>query len=345
MAKINQDNQATILGLEEDLVDLRILEYKAIQEVYKAHGREGTLDELRIREDILNAEIKRNEIVEKIKRNASITYDYYKSMKDEIVEFHDMSVTAMKDFTTGFSSGLGNMWFQLTTGFQEAQQEATNIKSQIKGLQQEKNEITADGTKTIFSKEDAERLQEINSEMSKLKNQVDDLNNPIKNLGNTFKTFFKDLIDNINKAISQWLAMQLVMKGISYLFGGGSGVLAPSSDFSSAFQLKANGGVVPHIESFRKFSKGGLTSGLTSAIIGDNRSGVELVIPSENISSDEVSGYVRDSSNSNVYIANVITENDFAGMLSKPVNGKVIVNRILSDIDGKGPVFKKLGGR
>ena len=82
------------------------------------------------------------------------------------------------------------------------------------------------------------------------------------------------------------------------------------------------------------------------ALLGDNSSGVELVIPSENIEKDSASGYVRESGGrGDVYIANVINETDIQRVMAKPVSGNIVVNHVLQDIDKRGPTFKKLGGK
>jgi len=359
-AEIEQKDQGTILKLQGDLVELRRQELIAVKEVYETAGKTGTVEHLQVVIDIRKQEAEILKIAEKKARFASITYDFYQGMREELVTFHDVMVDSMKQFANGMADGFGEMWFQLTTGFQEAQQEVKNIEGQIAELGQEKDELTASGTKQIFTEEEAKRLVEINQEMSKLKGQVDDLENPIKNLGKIFKDFFKSLIDDINKAISRWLAMQLVMRVVGMFSGPSVGLgsvpvtsslggmdLAGGYDFSNvaaSMSSRATGGILPKINSFRKFSKGGLTSGLSMAVLGDNRSGTELVIPSENINSDSVSGYTRNSGG-DIYIANVLSEKDLQGLMSTPDSGKIIVNHVLSNIDSRGAVFKQLGGR
>jgi len=98
---------------------------------------------------------------------------------------------------------------------------------------------------------------------------------------------------------------------------------------------KAHGGVIPNIKAFRAFSSGGMTSNPTMAILGDNPSGKELVIPSENISSNSVSGYTRDSGQA-ITIVNVISQDDVAAAMSGKAGERVILNTIGKDMRNRG---------
>ena len=103
----------------------------------------------------------------------------------------------------------------------------------------------------------------------------------------------------------------------------------------------ATGGVLPSIKSFRKFSSGGLTGSPTMALLGDNASGRELVIPSENIKNDSVSGYTRDSKQP-ITVVNILTKEDIAMALAGTEGQRVIINQIGRDLNEGGPVSKML---
>jgi hypothetical protein len=82
------------------------------------------------------------------------------------------------------------------------------------------------------------------------------------------------------------------------------------------------------------YGDGGVTSGVATGIIGDNPSGKELVIPSENISKNRVDGYVQEGGGgggAEVTVVNVLTEEDIADAMSSDSAGQVIVNRVVQN--------------
>jgi len=151
-----------------------------------------------------------------------------------------------------------------------------------------------------------------------------------------FKDFFKDLVDSIRKAILDWLTMQAVM-GIVKKFSGAA--LSPTPQSGGTLVRAYSGGILPKVKSFQQFSKGGLTSRPTLAMLGDNPSGKEIVIPTENIKSDEVSGYTRDSKQP-INVVNVITEDDFLRVMSSSKGERLVVNMIGRDMQKRGPTFR-----
>jgi hypothetical protein len=104
----------------------------------------------------------------------------------------------------------------------------------------------------------------------------------------------------------------------------------------------AHGGVLPHIKAFKRFSKGGMTSRPSLALLGDNASGKELVIPSENIKNDSVSGYVRNDQPINVI--NVLTQDDVYEAMSRTKGQRVIINTIGQDMRKSGTTFRSYRG-
>jgi hypothetical protein len=90
------------------------------------------------------------------------------------------------------------------------------------------------------------------------------------------------------------------------------------------------------------YASGGITSGIT-AIYGDNASGKELVVPSENVRDDYAEGYVRDKdSGKPQYIVNLVTDNDVAAAMTRSPGKNVIVNTIGADMASRKSTFRKV---
>lgn len=122
-----------------------------------------------------------------------------------------------------------------------------------------------------------------------------------------------------------------------------AGIMRVNQIRSQKPEGKAKGGVFdgPFEESY---SRGGVTAGVTRGIIGDNPSGKELVVPSENIKKDWASGYVRESDEGGgggaPTIVNVLTEQDIAGAMATETGGNVIVNRVVQNSEERKEVFR-----
>ena len=111
---------------------------------------------------------------------------------------------------------------------------------------------------------------------------------------------------------------------------------------AKAMKSGATGGVFPRIEAFKAFSEGGLVSRPTLAILGDNPSKKEIVIPEENIKSNEVSGYVRDQSGRDILILNLLTQEDIAMAMAANPGRNVIINTIGRDLNNLGRTAKAI---
>ena len=136
--------------------------------------------------------------------------------------------------------------------------------------------------------------------------------------------------------IIEWIAAKAFMGIFGKILPTGLGIGGIAN-----ITQEATGGVIPSIKAFRSFSKGGITGGTSMAILGDNRSGRELVIPSENIKSNEVSGYTRDSKQA-INIINIVTPEDIAKGMTGVEGQRVIVNRVAESIGSRGVVYKSL---
>jgi hypothetical protein len=143
----------------------------------------------------------------------------------------------------------------------------------------------------------------------------------------------------MREVLIKWLAIQVVIAGMKALGGGSASFGINEGAFAGMGwdMAGAHGGVFPHIKSFKRFSKGGMTSRPSLALLGDNPSGKELVIPSENIKKDSASGYVREGQNVNVL--NIISDEDIYEIMSRTKGQRVIVNTIGADMR-KGSSFR-----
>ncbi len=104
----------------------------------------------------------------------------------------------------------------------------------------------------------------------------------------------------------------------------------------------AKGGV---IGMNRPFAQGGVTSGSAAhAIIGDNPSGKELVIPSEHIKSNRTDGFVREQGGGGpINIINAVTQDDISRSMAESDSGQnVIVNTIGEDMNNRKTTFKQV---
>jgi len=319
-------NKIDQLSIEKQLLQTSMAEYTAVLALTEKES-----ERLKLLNQINDKKIEILKITEKEKRAESIGYDTIATLKEQMVSWHDMATDSLVKFTQGFAQGVGSLFADLTSGFQGQQQEVANLKVEYGGLGQELEEAIGEG--------DIERVNQLKGEMMALSSQIETLEDPLENLKEGFKDFFKSLIDGIQEAISQWIAMQIVMKVLGSIGGGGG--FQPQASLPNV-QYAATGGVLPSIKSFRKFSQGGLTGGSpTMALLGDNASGRELVIPSENIKNDNVSGYMRDSKQP-ITVVNILTKEDIAMALAGTEGQRVIVNQIGRDLNEGGPVSKML---
>jgi hypothetical protein len=216
---------------------------------------------------------------------------------------------------------IANLWAQ-------QREEAAGLEQELVGLNEQYQKAMSEGN--------VEKARQLEQQMGKLRNRIDDLNNPLKNLANTFKEFALTVVKELQKVIIK----MLIVKILSSIFGGGGG---GGVSFPGA-QTAASGGVVPGgtFKNFRKFAQGGTTNGVGAAILGDNPSGKELVIPSENIENDKVSGKVRTSGGQPINIINILTQEDIARAMAGSAGQKTIINAIGKDIGKRGPTFRAI---
>jgi TP901 family phage tail tape measure protein len=107
-------------------------------------------------------------------------------------------------------------------------------------------------------------------------------------------------------------------------------------------QTAAKGGVFQGTN-FEAYGTGGVTSGVATGIIGDNPSGKELVIPSENIAKNRVDGYVQPSGGGGgapITIANLLTNEQIAGAMKSDAGENVIINAVTESNRTRGTMYR-----
>ena len=171
------------------------------------------------------------------------------------------------------------------------------------------------------------------------------MEDPLENAKQGLKDFFKTFVEELQRAIIKLLVFTVMKKIAGLATSGGweessTGLMVHSSDTPGL--AMAHGGVLPHIESFRRFSSGGLTRNPTLALLGDNKSGRELIIPEENIKSNSVSGYMREKEESTINVINVLTQEDVAMAMANVQGERVILNTIGKDLNKQGPIYRQL---
>ena len=322
------DNALALLKNEEESVNAEL----AIAEA-KLDGFLSSEQAIAILKEINDLELKRKDILEQQKRINFAIFDIEKILDKRI---KDIARSWREVLVTTLETGLTNIGFNALGGFQEQRQEVANLEGDLAGLKQEMTELREKG---LLSEDEAARFRELSAAIADTEGRINDLKDPIKNLKNAFIDLFKSIVDEIRKVIIQELALKAV-RGVTSQLGS----ILPSifGGITGGVTTKAQGGILPNIESFQSFSQGGMTGRPTLAMLGDNKSGREIVIPTENISKDKVSGYTRDRSDEKqpITIVNVLTEDDVAGVMAGAKGQRVVINLIGKDLRNRGPIYK-----
>ena len=335
MLELNDpQNKEKINQLQKEQVNITLAMLRSLNK-----SKMEDKDRLDINKEITDDLIKQIELQEEYLRLTDPIYDAMQRIKNEQKSFNEMISDSIFTGYSSMTSGLTDFLQEMTGGFQKARQEVVNLEGELTTLYREKDELA---DQEFLSEEDAERFRELNQEIEDTKNKIDDLEDPLKNAANSFKDFAKSVIDEIRNIINEWIAMQIVtglFKAVNTFFGSGTGetpTFDPGSNLGAANQLEAfyltqhaNGGILPKIQSMRAFATGGVTNGPNLALLGDNKSGREIIIPTENIHESSVGpAYIRSKDESTVNIINVVTESDLANAMSRPMPGKVVINHV-----------------
>jgi hypothetical protein len=150
--------------------------------------------------------------------------------------------------------------------------------------------INLDGYSPVVSQEDLEIIKQGQAEVDKFNKQVALTQSIAGMLGNTFqsafegmlntgKISFKGIIDGLKALIIKLIAAAGAALALNVLLGGiglGGAKFGGMEGFKALFSSMSG---IP------KFAEGGMVTGLTTAILGDNPSGKEAVIPFEKMGS------------------------------------------------------------
>jgi len=324
LGKINHRDVNDIFGLELDI--LGINERKLIQ--HKKLTKD-TYEQLSIDERIKQIAIDRLNIEEKIKRNRYPLYGAMQDIKDSAETWKQFQRSMLVSGHGIAVSGLTGIGVNITGGFQEQRQAAAELRAELERLS-----IEYDG---LIEAGDVEKAKEITQQMATLRDELKSMEDPVRNLGEAFRVFFKDFVDQLREATIRWLVFK-AMTGIMSKFATPTGT---SANQYMGIGGMATGGILPQIKSFKTFSSGGMTGRPMLAMLGDNKSHRELIIPEENIKSNNVSGYMRDG-DTPINIVNVFTEDDILGVVGGVKGTRTVVNMIGADLRKGGKTSKSM---
>lgn len=334
-------------GTVLDRLNLAELEYEKLREQKEEYQeqldivKKGSEEELQIKLKLkkINIEILKN--LYKQDRILHPLNDAWDKITDKFEEdVNELISDLIVRTITGVGEGLGGIAWDWASGFQDAKERGEELKGELDELEQEYKILSEH---ELLSQDDVDRMKEIEGEMQTLRDEIDRTESATENLKKAFRDWAKSFIDDIGRVITKWLAMELVMSAASWFAPSKTPKTTPKTTPSSMnLRGPANGtgGVIPQIQAFREFSSGGITGRPTLAVLGDNPSSKEIVIPEENIKSDEVSGYVRQSGD--VYIANFLTEQDIATAMASKAGKNVVLNHIIQTKDKKGSTWRRI---
>ena len=320
------------LALEKKVLDIRLQEQRIQYQLVK----DTKVESQRSLNQIAKTEGEILKLQEQITREANIWYDLMRKIEEKAGTSRDLYRQILEVGSDTLISGVSSIGYNATGGFQEQRQEVANLEGELKNLEIAYQEALAEGN--------IDKARQLSQEMGDLRGKISDLKNPLKQLGESFKDLFKDVIDGIRKVIVEWLVMKAVTGILKAATSSASQTYTTNESLGygmSSIGSNANGGIVSNIRAFRKFSQGGLTGGPTAAILGDNKSGRELIIPTENIETNKVSGYMKDKEN--IYIANFITNEDLMSGLASAQGGKIVVNHVMRSRKENARAWQKVG--
>jgi len=305
------NNREALLALDKQILDLQIKQYKNLDRSLMSEKEKQDVN-IRLKE-LYSDQIK---LIEEQRRAADPLYDIWRHLREEVDDYADTLKNAGKNAIDSFANSMGDLVVSIT-----------------------------EDNRTI---------------------------------GRSFRKMAKGIIDDINKMIIKWLIMKAIQAGIgaygNYSAGmdtSGTGWSGSSSPEMSEFS-HATGGVLPEIKSarafasggvvvgnitpvakhtekitsFKAFSSGGITNRPTLAVLGDNPTKKEIVIPQENIQSDYVSGYVRErgEAQNEVVVVNVLSEDDIYKVMAKEKGKRLVVNHIGRELESNSPSMRRVRG-
>ena len=150
--------------------------------------------------------------------------------------------------------------------------------------------VNLDSFEPVVSPEDTELIKQNNEQVAKFNQEMTLANSLTSMLGGTFqsafegmlnsgKVSFKGIIDGLKALIIKLIAAAGAALALNVLLGG---IGIGGAKFGGMEGFKA---LFSSLSGIPKFAEGGMVTGMTMAVLGDNPSGKEFVIPYEKMSS------------------------------------------------------------
>ena len=150
--------------------------------------------------------------------------------------------------------------------------------------------VNLDSFDPVLTAEDAELIKQNNDQVAKFNQEMTLANSLTSMLGGTFqsafegmlnsgKVSFKGIIDGLKALIIKLIAAAGAALALNVLLGG---IGIGGAKFGGMEGFKA---LFSSLSGIPKFAEGGMVTGMTMAVLGDNPSGKEFVIPYEKMSS------------------------------------------------------------
>lgn len=185
----------------------------------------------------------------------------------------------------------------------------------------------------VIPQEAIDRMAMAKDQQNQFNQELSVANSLTSMLGNTFmsafegmlnsgKVSFKGIIDGIKALIIRLLAAAAAAFALASILGG---LGLASFSFSGGGFLKGFKELFSSMSGIPKFAKGGMVTGLTTAILGDNPSGKEAIIPFERMGSF-LSQYGTSGGNLKVEVVGKISGEDifFSGLNYSNSRNKII---------------------
>jgi len=192
------------LKLEEQSLRLQIKRLDNIDRSVLDAEQLYNLDEKRVQ---LQRQLTEN--LEQQRRLADPLYATFAKMKEQLSQMTWSNI--ISDWAMNIPTGLTQIIYDATGGFQEQKQRVVELEQELQNLQREYDEAIAD--------DDIQRAKALAEQMARLRNEIDDMKNPLKNLKNAFEDFLKSLIDGLRQAIIQMMVFRII-SGIAGHFAG-----------------------------------------------------------------------------------------------------------------------------
>jgi len=240
----------------------------------------------------------------------------------------------LKEIPAGLQLAFGDAaadW-GMQTFMGEETERTKDLKDRYAELMEARKEAMEQGT--------PEQVAEINAQLADTNKLLDKESTLWTQAAVAFKNFADILIKELMRIAAQ-MAIVAAIKFIGKVLAIGNGGVVDDINILA----KANGGLLTGGRyPVNSYAGGGATDKLTMAFLGDNPSKKELIIPSENIKKDSVSGYTREkeSSKGNVTVVNMLSKKDIATAMLDKEGESVIINAIGKDIQKKGPIYRLL---